>query len=234
MYAHALATIVMCEAYGLTQDPRYGRSAALAVRFMERSQHREGGWRYRPGEAGDVSVFGWFVMALKSAQMANIPVAEATLTRAQKFLDSMNVEGEGYQYIAGSGATPSMSAVGLLCRQYLQRWGATNPRLIRGIDSHLKTNPPGTLKDIYYYYYATQVMHHYGVREAWSAWNEKMRDSLVKSQDKRDINSVNGSWAPEEGDRWARVGGRMMQTSMALLTLEVYYRYLPLYYQANN
>jgi hypothetical protein len=231
MYAHGLATIVMCEAYGLTQDPRFGRSAERAIRFIERAQHPEGGWRYKPRQAGDVSVFGWQVMALKSAQMANIGVSEKTMRQAQRFLDAMATEDDGYQYVAGSGSSPSMSAVGLLCRQYIQAWGPSNPRLIRGIDVHLKANPPGTLKDIYYYYYATQVMHHYGVREAWAAWNTKMRDSLVQSQDKSDRMSVNGSWAPEDGDRWARVGGRMMVTSMALLTLEVYYRYLPLYYQ---
>jgi hypothetical protein len=234
MYTHGLASIAMCEAYGLTQDPRYGRSAELAIRFIERAQHPEGGWRYRPREAGDLSVAGWQVMALKSAQMANIAVSERTMRLAQKFLDAMSTESEGYQYIGGSGATPSMSAVGLLCRQYIQAWGPTNPRLIRGIDSHLKTNPPGALKDIYYYYYATQVMHHYGVREAWTEWNTKMRDSLIQSQEKRDILSINGSWAPDEEDRWGRTGGRMMVTSMSLLTLEVYYRYLPLYYQAKN
>jgi hypothetical protein len=231
MYTHGLATIAMCEAYGLTQDPRYGRSAERAVRFIERAQHAQGGWRYNPGQAGDMSVYGWQVMALKSAQMANISVSTKVMDRAQKFLETLSTENDGYQYVAGSGASPAMTAVGLLCRQYIQAWGPTNPRMIRGIDGHLKPNPPGALKDIYYYYYATQVMHHYGVREAWSAWNTKMRDSLIQSQDKRDILSVNGSWAPEEGDRWAQVGGRLMVTSMSLLTLEVYYRYLPLYYQ---
>ena len=28
---------------------------------------------------------------------------------------------------------------------------------------------------------------------------------------------------------WAQVGGRMYQTAICTLTLEVYYRYLPLY-----
>ena len=30
-------------------------------------------------------------------------------------------------------------------------------------------------------------------------------------------------------DRWGPQGGRLMMTSLAALTLEVYYRYLPLY-----
>jgi hypothetical protein len=234
MYTHGLATIVMCEAYGLTQDPRYGRSAERAIRFMERAQHPAGGWRYTPGQAGDISVFGWQVMALKSAQMGNIPVSEKTLRLAQKFLDAMTTADDGYLYVEGSNTSYSMTSVGLLCRQYLQAWGASNPRMIRGIENYLKTNPPGSVKDIYYYYYATQVMHHYGVREAWKAWNEKMREQLIATQNKKDILNVQGSWAPDEEDRWGKVGGRLMVTSMSLLTLEVYYRHLPLYYQSEQ
>ena len=36
-----------------------------------------------------------------------------------------------------------------------------------------------------------------------------------------------GSWPPD--DIWAQVGGRVYQTAICALTLEVYYRYLPLY-----
>jgi hypothetical protein len=42
-----------------------------------------------------------------------------------------------------------------------------------------------------------------------------------------------GSWAPRGGaiggDHDTREGGRIYMTSLALCTLEVYYRYLPLY-----
>jgi hypothetical protein len=33
------------------------------------------------------------------------------------------------------------------------------------------------------------------------------------------------------GDEHGSSGGRLMQTSLSLLTLEVYYRHLPLYYR---
>jgi hypothetical protein len=113
-----------------------------------------------------------------------------------------------------------------LGRQYLQSWGPKNPRLIKGIDANLRPVPPGAERDIYYYYYATQVMHHFG-GEAWKSWNEKMRDHLIKAQDQSG-GANHGSWS-SEGDRHSAAGGRLMMTSMSICTLEIYYRYLPLY-----
>jgi hypothetical protein len=228
MYAHGLATIALCEAYGMTQDPYLRRPAQLAVNYIMRVQHQGGGWRYSPGQAGDTSVTGWQVMALKSAQMAALDVQDLVLRKAQRYLDSCcDTANEGYGYV-GAGSTPTMSAVGLLCRQYLQAWGPQNLRLIKGIDNNLKPYPPATMKNIYYYYYATQVMHHFG-GAAWKQWNEKMRDSLVKSQD-QSAGPNQGSWS-SAGDPHGAAGGRLMVTSLALLTLEVYYRHLPLYYR---
>jgi hypothetical protein len=228
MYAHGLASIAICEAYGLTQDPNLRKAAQMAVNFIVKAQHSAGGWRYAPNQAGDTSVVGWQVMALKSAQMSGLDVPEVTMRKAQQYLNSCcDTANEGYGYV-GVGSTPTMSAVGLLCRQYLQAWGPQNLRLIKGIDNNIKTYPPGTTKNIYYFYYATQVMHHFG-GGAWKNWNEKMRDFLVKTQDKG--NGPNqGSWN-SDGDPHGSAGGRLMVTSLSLLTLEVYYRHLPLYYR---
>jgi hypothetical protein len=150
------------------------------------------------------------------------------MQKAQRFVDSVNDPGtEGYGY-TGPGPTPTRSAVGLLCRQYLQNWGPNNPRMFKGVDNHLKPTPPGRTKNIYYYYYATQVMHHFG-GESWKNWNDPMRDLLVKTQEKSPP-ALDGSWSPA-GDAHGGPGGRLMVTSLSLLTLEVYYRHLPLYYR---
>ena len=102
-------------------------------------------------------------------------------------------------------------------------------RLIKAIDLHLKPNEPGRKRDIYYYYYATQVMRHFG-GEAWQKWNAKMRDTLVQTQDDNLQSPQRGSWS-SAGDEHGTSGGRLMVTSLSLLTLEVYYRHLPLYYR---
>jgi hypothetical protein len=79
---------------------------------------------------------------------------------------------------------------------------------------------------MYYYYYATQVVHFHGGKEWLEQWNPKMREMLISSQSKDGSNA--GSWSGDTqlfGINCGRVG----ISCMALLTLEVYYRHLPLY-----
>ena len=78
----------------------------------------------------------------------------------------------------------------------------------------------------YYLYYGTMAMFQMG-GDHWKTWNEHMRDSLVGLQNKTPDDNQ-GSWEPEGG--WANDGGRAYSTSMAILSLEVYYRYLPMYH----
>jgi hypothetical protein len=231
MYCHGLATIAMCEAYGLTQDPYLKRSAQLAVNYIVYAQDpKGGGWRYSPRTPGDTSVVGWQVMALKSAQMANLKVSEKTMRAAERFLDHvMSEQDYGYGY-TGPGSSTTLTAVGLLCRQYLQGWGAGAPRMFKAVNNFLKKAPPIDGHNMYYYYYATQVMHHLG-GDNWKDWNKKMRDALVKEQDQGKnaaYKHQEGSWSPES-DPHGGIGGRLMITSLSILTLEVYYRHLPLY-----
>ena len=136
-----------------------------------------------------------------------------------------------------AAAVVGMTAVGMLCSQYL---GTTprNPELIAGAE-RLKLAPPNTTKNLYYEYYATQVMHHMG-GDNWKFWNEGpngangIRDTLIRKQDIGANKAAHGgSWA-QEGAGHANDGGRIMATSLSLLTLEVYYRHLPLYRRDMN
>jgi hypothetical protein len=231
MYAHGLASIAMCEAYGMTSDPSLKVSAQRALNYIRAAQSEGGGWRYEPRQGGDTSVAGWQLMALKSGQMAGLEVDDSknpTFAKATKFLNSVNTsDGSGYGYV-GPNPTPTMTAVGLLCRLYLGT-GPRNSGIIGGVHS-LKRSPPGGTNSIYYYYYATQVLHHVGGPD-WDSWNPKMRDLLIDKQDKGSDPKkphLKGSWSPA-GDAHGGAGGRLMMTSLSLLTLEVYYRHLPLY-----
>ena len=232
MYAHGLAGIAMCEAYAMTSDPRLKLSAQAAINYIRAAQSDSGGWRYEPRSGGDTSVVGWQVMALKSGQMGGLEVDDTrnpTLAKATKWLNfCQTADGGGYGYV-GPEKTPTMTAVGLLCRLYLGT-GTKNTGIQNGINYLRKDNPPGTVSSMYYYYYATQVMHHVG-GPVWEEWNAKMRPYLLNKQDKGHTPGrphLAGSWGPV-GDVHGGAGGRVMMTSLAVLTLEVYYRHLPLY-----
>jgi hypothetical protein len=226
MYAHGQATIALCEAYALSQAELLKDPAQRAVNFIVAAQHSQGGWRYGPGQAGDLSVVGWQMMALRSAQMAYLQVPQETFLKANRFLNAVQASSRigQYCYMPGGQPTPIMTAEGLLCRQY-SGWKHNHPVLNNGVEQLLKHHLPGASNPyMYYWYYGTQVMHHMGGRP-WQAWNGALRDLLVSMQSTTGHEA--GSWAPGGGHD--QQGGRLYMTALAVCTLEVYYRHLPLY-----
>jgi len=224
MYEHGLSTIALCEAYGLSHDQKLKNSAMAAVKFIEYAQNESsGGWHYtaRPATVGDTSVVGWQLMGLKSAQMAGLPVNKGTLDKAKKFLGSVAKGKSGglFSYMPDTGPTPAMSAVGLLCNQY-SGMKRTDAAMVEGL-SYVMGNLNASTGDSYFLYYATQVMHNLPGPE-WDQWNRHARRFLITSQIKEGCAS--GSWKPS-----GHTAGPVMATSIHALTLEVYYRYLPLY-----
>ena len=232
MYAHALATITLCEAYGLTKDQKVGDAAALAVLYIEAAQNQStGGWRYVPQDptGGDTSVLGWQIMALHSAQLAGVPVSRQTLEGAKQWLGSVckgNYRGL-YAYQDFKEPTPTMTAIGMLSWQYLGM-RPDDPAMVEGKQYLLQNLPDNGRRDTYYWYYATQVMHNL-LGSDWDAWNRQMRKTLIESQCHQGCAA--GSWDPENPtlDTWGAQGGRIVTTAFSTLTLEIYYRYLPLY-----
>jgi len=245
-YSHSIALLALCEAYGMTQDPALREPVQKAIDFLVESQHPDrGGWRYRPGKdstASDTSVTGWAMMALKSGELANLEVPEGCYDKIRHWLGkSMASTSKMHLYRYNPyapnteeqrhGRRPSktMTSVGLLMRMYLG-WRRDNANLAKGAE-YLAENLPsvrGSQRDTYYWYYATQVMFHMG-GDYWKAWNGRLHPLLVNSQVKQ--GAMAGSWDPRspEPDRWAPHAGRLYVTAMNLLSLEVYYRHLPLY-----
>jgi hypothetical protein len=233
MYEHGLAAIALSECFGMTGDPKVRVAAQRALDFIVAAQDPNGGgWRYHAREPGDVSVTGWQVMALKSGQMASLSVDPAVLERAKRFLDSLcssGAEGTGnggrFGYTLAGDFTPTRSAVGLLCYQYLGVQ-QSDPVMVNGTAYLMENLPrPSGDDEVYYWYYATQVMYNQ-LGPNWDTWNRAVRKRLVDSQCREGCGA--GSWDPKS-DEWGRRGGRVMQTALSTLTLEVYYRYLPLY-----
>lgn len=222
-YTQGLATIALCETYGMTGDRTILKPAQQSVNFIIDSQHAEaGGWRYRLGQEGDTSVVGWQVMALTSAGMSRIAIPTKPKTLAMRFLDSVQSEnGALYGYTVPEKKA-STTAIGLLCRQYLG-WNMNRPGMDAGC-RFLSAQGPSH-DDMYYNYYATQVLHHKG-GPMWIKWNDVMRAQLLSTQTRE--GHAAGSWPPRDR-HGAGPGGRHYMTCLCVLTLEVYYRHLPLY-----
>jgi hypothetical protein len=224
-YTQAICTFALCELYAMSEDSALRVPAQKAVDYLVVRQDRLGGWRYGDRSESDLSVTGWVVMALQSARMAGLNVPQNTLYRISGFLDKVAREGGRlYSYTPGNRWSPSMTAEGLLCRQYLG-WAADNARLLEGVDVLLDNPIDEGYQDVYYWYYATQVLHNME-GDAWVKWNSVMSAYLPKKQLTK--GREHGSWTPRR-DAWGDAGGRLYTTCLSLYMLEVYYRHLPIY-----
>ena len=246
MYAQAIGTVALCEAYGMTHDKWLLPSAQAATNFIQRAQGVNGSWGYSANTTGDTSIVGWQIQALQAARLGkDVVVDKQVIRKASKFLDlaSKGSRKSSYGYNDNSGAAPgtSLTAVGLLCRYYIDGWGPDNGGMAEGVQGLMKRAPnsdgkPKSVPDMYFYYYATQVVHFFEGEE-WKSWNEGpkqkdgtrkggMRDMLIELQNKKP-GAAEGSWDPDSGFI-GRQCGKIGTTALCLLTLEVYYRNLPL------
>ncbi|MBC8355144.1 MAG: terpene cyclase/mutase family protein [Planctomycetes bacterium] len=240
LYSQAQATIAVCELYGMTEDSALRDRAQRALDYAGSIQADDGlgggGWRYQPGKDADTSVTGWFVIALKSGEMGGLSVPSPVKDRISRFLDNVAaIPGEGDNFTDGSRylyrigereQRVSMTAEALLCRQYLG-WEHNDGRLLAGVQ-YVGENPiDWDAPHVYYWYYATQLMHHMG-GDAWEDWNDVMRKALPAAQVK--TGREKGSWSPA-GDQFGYTGGRLFMTCLCTYMLEVYYRHMPIYQQ---
>ncbi|MBN9523552.1 hypothetical protein J0H58_34415 [bacterium] len=248
MYGHGIATLALCEAYALTGDAALQAPAQAAVNYIVRGQGVDGSWGYHAGLSGDTSATGWQLQALFAARQGKLVVPDATVKNAVRFLDRVasGPTKSVYGYRGPNGRPgSSLSAVGLWSRYHFDGWTPDTPGIQDGTaelaDPARRPKTAAQVKrspappEMYFSYYATQVMHRAG-GVAWRDWflgpeeNGKrvggMRDWLAAFQSANGNDA--GSWATDRGVIGPHCG-RVGTTALALLTLETPYRYLPLY-----
>jgi hypothetical protein len=241
-YPGAIASLAMAEAAGMANIPDTKAAAQKAIDYCtEKHQAGEGSdrgaWRYGPKQPADLSVSGWFTMALKSAKVAGLHVNPAAFDGAIKFLDSVEKKEAGvggyaashYEYMPGQGhegTSHRLTMIGNLARQFMG-WkkedlqGSVAWAMDKGGVPEWGAN--GERVDLYYWYYGTLCVFQQG-GDVWKKWNASMKDALTANQCKQGDDL--GSWNPvgEFSSEWGRVG----QTALGCLCLEVYYRYAQL------
>lgn len=223
MYTHAIATIAVADAYAMTGDRSLEESLKLAHQYILNAQHRGGGWRYRPNSRGDMLVTGWQVLALKSLQRCGIQTPKTVWQRTTAFVNSLEVsDGTAYRYYFSEPRSRDVpTAVGLLNQMYL-KWPPDRQALDRGASNLIDRRV--SKDDIYFNFYTTLLLHHLQ-HDGWDHWNTEVRERLIKTQATRGHEAGSWHFKHQHGD----VGGRLYTTAMAVMTLEVYYRYSPLF-----
>ena len=251
-YEQGIATMAVGEAYGLGRNPAVGRMAQQAVAYICKQQPDHGGYRYKgacPKGEGDISVTGWQIMAVKSGVCAELNVPHNIFDPFRIFLkNSWRQYGQSAYIVSQKGPGDyALTSVGMLCRifiggdEYEEEIRQTAQFLLSKELKGGKPVPGGAsgwlAKDVYYTYYSALGMFQIG-GEAWAAWNAMFRDKVVKLQVRRKLDEtgryVRGSWDPAnhgdpKGNAVTNIGGRIYTTTLSILSLEVYYRFLPVY-----
>ena len=235
VYGHAIATYAISEAYGLTLIPSLKRAMNRSVKIIVDGQQRGGGWdyRYRKTARRDTSVAGWQIQALKAASIArcSVPGIQKALDRA--IVDLTKFQSEtgrfGYSNTPGSanaGVRGGLTSIGALCMQLLGH--AEDDackraiKYLNEIEIEVNWDRRGVRSKwpLYGWYYITQAKFHDG--RSFRKWNRKFAREFIRAQ------NTDGSWTPP-GNEMTR--GKVYGTTLAALTLQVYYRLLPTYQQ---
>lgn len=235
MYEHAIGTFALAEACAIARDageepdPKYLQAAQQAVLYLQRTQHRDGGWRYTAElwKPSDTSISGWVVLALKSAKAAELKVDPTAVGRLIQFFETCERRGQNgvTNYTAdGHLITQATTGIGMLVHHFLLERSDTP--LVNKAAGHLarvaeRTWPAGRGAVDYYTWYNCTLGMYLAGGDPWERWNKVVRDRVIGLQ--VTAGCERGSWPPN--DQWSDRGGRVYSTALAVLTLEVYYRF---------
>jgi hypothetical protein len=245
MYSHAFATLFLAEACGMTHRADVRAKLQKAVDFIVDTQNEEGGWRYVPfSPESDMSIVVCQAMALRAARNIGIRVPKSTIDRAARYVVDSAITEESqrgyhslyadevgafnYQRNRGSRSSFPLTAAGVTALHGLGIYSDESIR--RGLD-YLRKNlgsfntQYGRQRDGHYFfwyghYYGVQAMYTAGTAfqvNYWEPYFEEVRSVLLAMQEK------DGSWPNATGP------GPAFGTSMAVLILEIPYRYLPIF-----
>ncbi len=232
VYEHGIAAYALGEYYTMTKDERAIELFKQAIDHIIKGQGPDGGWMYAFDKSkSDTSVSGWQIQALKAAHLSglNISLVDETMDKAMLNLKRVRGKEGGFGY-RGPEDRYSLTGVGVLCTYF---WKQKKDDMVKdGMDyiiKRVKSDQPikyaGSTADLYAWYYNTQAALMFG-GSAWTTWNRLFQDEICDNQ------SADGSWPPAggkaHGPQSTSAGiGPVYRTTLCILMLEVYYRYMP-------
>jgi hypothetical protein len=228
MYDQGIVTLALAEAFGVEPDEARRRrmfdeltkavKVIIDAQALQKPDPHVGGWRYKPdARDSDISLSGWNALALRAARDVGIEVPKEAVEKAVGFLLKCYNAGEkGFSYQPGGGAQVGPTGIGVLGLYLLD--GPSRPELADAAN-YLAAHPVNDGVPFQYYsmYYVSQAAYQAG-GPTWAAVAKATMGRLVAAQ------AADGSW-PKIGQE----PGPTYSTAMAVLTLSVPYRLLPVY-----
>jgi hypothetical protein len=178
-------------------------------------------------------VTGWQIQALKAAHLTGLNIVGVDEALDKAMLDLRRVQGPkgGFGY-RNPADTYSLTGVGALCLCFWK--GNRDPVARDGIRYLLERTEKdypveyqGAHANLYAWYYATQACLMYG-GEAWTRWNRWFQDEITDHQNGDGSWPVTGNQGKPPGPQQDPEGaGPCYRTTLCLLMLESFYRYMP-------
>lgn len=218
MYGHALATLLLAEAAGMTQEDRFVRPALqravtliLRAQAVEKGQFHAGGWRYEPTSTdSDLAVSVWQVIALRAASETGVAIPREAFENAARYIKRCEHPSGGFGYQPGGIPNQSRTAGAILALRMCGLWeDPAIERARRWLEQH-----PLRWDCEYFYHAACHTAH------AGAGFNEKI---LLQRQ------NADGSWPAAPHSPSEAKAGPLYSTSMAVLSLTAQHNYLPVF-----
>jgi hypothetical protein len=242
-YEHAIATYALGEATTFAQQlnftvPNLPEVTQMAGQYILDNQHEGGGWDYGyrtdGGRGGDLSVVAWQIQALKACDHTGLHFSDmkSAIRKALDYVERCQGSEGGFGYQPGRhGHAPNgyftLTGAGMLSFQMWDKGSAAPVRKgARYINDRSQFEYNTANADLYGHYYEGQAMIARG-GEQWEKYNAMFRDEVLDNQ------NPDGSWKkPGGGEKLNAVGARFegdvhYRSCLAILMLEVYYRFLP-------
>jgi hypothetical protein len=230
-YEHAIATYALAEAATFCKEfkvavPNLMEITEQAGQFIIDNQNANGGWAYNYARSAghtDVSVTGWQIQALKACSHTGIKFRRLmpSVNNGLKYLATCqnDIGAFGYTGPPAAGSYYPLTGVGVLCNQMWGKRGAEVSKGVRAIAKFTEFEYAGASGNLYQHYYESQAMMQRGGSE-WRRYNDLFRDQILNNQ------NDDGSWKIPGGKAIASGGEPVYNTSLCILMLEVYYRFL--------
>jgi hypothetical protein len=219
LYDQCIGTLALAEAYGLTHDSALFEPLQSAVFFLVDAQHAQGGWRYAPNEDRDLSVSGWAIMAIKSAELSGLHVQRKAVEGIRAILRDCSAGAHGGQFLyqpTGGRETKAMQATGFFCSQLM----GLSPNSRKAVEAARNIGTEGAMDDVYFLYYGTLADYQFQ-GPLWRTWRDRVFSDMLAAQ------QADGSWVFTGGH--GQAAGRVVATALVTLSLQAHYRYTPLY-----
>ena len=226
MHGHGFALMYLASVYGMQGPGSLRDRAAEAVRkginLTSTSQSPAGGWTYIPGAGDEGSVTVTQVQALRAAHNSGFSVPRGTIENAVRYIERCSTPEGGIRYSLRSGGAARLPISAAAVATLYNAGEYDSPiaeRCLEYVTNQFRASKEWTRgggHTFYCHLYASQGFYMSG-DEMWDEYFPETSAHLLEMQNKED-----GAW---NGDHIGKTYG----TAIALIILQLPYKYLPVF-----